>query len=317
MQMTMTCAEESRAVSETLAGTFKPADTFFLIESSLPDYGGWNGEAVKSAATGGPFAPITWRTCSPSPRDQGPLYPPAAIASEERLHRPHQPENGRKRLPHRARRLSLTCFNSTSAAWPRTRRRASTSARWTRSTSSTPSAPMAATTPAARRMARRFITSWSHSAGERARLADDAYRRPSPGGHPDRFPARHRLRPCRSARCRSHHQQPARRLSADAQISRTRRLRRARPGCRRASSGRRRRSRHPRARAPIPPGRLSVCMRCSDRWTPGASASPSWTQTAALHCAEVTSGWSAPRLTSCGDAPKPMPQHEVVVLAAD
>ncbi len=58
MQMTMTCAEESRAVSETLAGTFKPADTFFLIESSLPDYGGWNGEAVKSAATGGPFAPI-------------------------------------------------------------------------------------------------------------------------------------------------------------------------------------------------------------------------------------------------------------------
>ena len=57
MQTTMTCAEESRAVAETLAGTFKPADTFFLIESSLPDYGGWQGEAVKSAAKGGPFAP--------------------------------------------------------------------------------------------------------------------------------------------------------------------------------------------------------------------------------------------------------------------
>ena len=56
MQMTMTCAEESRAVRETLAGTFKPADTFFLIESSLPDYGGWGGETVKSAATSGPFA---------------------------------------------------------------------------------------------------------------------------------------------------------------------------------------------------------------------------------------------------------------------
>ena len=34
------------------------------------------------------------------------------------------------------------------------------------------------------------------------------------------------------------------------------------------------------------------------------------------HCAEVTTGLSAPRLTSCGDAPKPMPQHDVAVLAA-
>ncbi len=57
MQTTLTCAEESRAAEEQLAGTFKPADTFFLIESSLPDYGGWGASAVKSAATGGPFAP--------------------------------------------------------------------------------------------------------------------------------------------------------------------------------------------------------------------------------------------------------------------
>ncbi len=57
MEMTMTCAEESRAAQETLAGTFKPADAFFLIESSLSEYGGWGGEAVKSAAKGGPFAP--------------------------------------------------------------------------------------------------------------------------------------------------------------------------------------------------------------------------------------------------------------------
>lgn len=53
----MTCAEESRAAEEQLAGTFKPADTFFLIESSLPDYGGWGGEAVKTAAKAGEFAP--------------------------------------------------------------------------------------------------------------------------------------------------------------------------------------------------------------------------------------------------------------------
>ena len=56
MEMTMTCAEESRAVAETLAGTFKLADTFFLIESSLPDYGGWSGEIVKTASQSGDFA---------------------------------------------------------------------------------------------------------------------------------------------------------------------------------------------------------------------------------------------------------------------
>ena len=57
MQMTMTCAEESRALEETLAGTFKPADTFFLIESNLPDYGGWSGSIVKAAGSSGEFAP--------------------------------------------------------------------------------------------------------------------------------------------------------------------------------------------------------------------------------------------------------------------
>ena len=58
MQMTMTCAEESRALEETLAGTFKPADTFFLIESNLPEYGGWSGSIVKAASSAGEFAPI-------------------------------------------------------------------------------------------------------------------------------------------------------------------------------------------------------------------------------------------------------------------
>ncbi|MCY3832068.1 MAG: hypothetical protein OXG85_03555 [Chloroflexi bacterium] len=57
MQMTMTCAEESRALDKSLAGTFKPADIFFLIESNLPDYGGWRGSAVKTASSAGEFAP--------------------------------------------------------------------------------------------------------------------------------------------------------------------------------------------------------------------------------------------------------------------
>ncbi|MCY4060745.1 MAG: hypothetical protein OXG53_00090 [Chloroflexi bacterium] len=55
--MTMTCAEESRALEETLAGTFKPAETFFLIESNLPEYGGWSGSIVKAAGSAGEFAP--------------------------------------------------------------------------------------------------------------------------------------------------------------------------------------------------------------------------------------------------------------------
>lgn len=58
MEATMTCAEESRAAQETLAGTFKPADTFFLIQTSMPEYGGWGGEIVKRAGASGAFAPV-------------------------------------------------------------------------------------------------------------------------------------------------------------------------------------------------------------------------------------------------------------------
>ncbi|MYI42063.1 MAG: hypothetical protein F4063_09120 [Chloroflexi bacterium] len=58
MQRAQTCAGESRAAEEMLAGTFKPADTFFLIESSLSDAGGWRHDTVKSAAKSGQFAGI-------------------------------------------------------------------------------------------------------------------------------------------------------------------------------------------------------------------------------------------------------------------
>ena len=58
MAMAMTCAEESRAAGEMLAGTFKPADVFFLIESRLAEYGGWQREIVKKAASAGELAPI-------------------------------------------------------------------------------------------------------------------------------------------------------------------------------------------------------------------------------------------------------------------
>ncbi len=63
----MTCAQESRAAQESLAGTFKPADSFFLIECHLADYGGWGGSIVKAASADGEFAPLL-RHLSAAPR---------------------------------------------------------------------------------------------------------------------------------------------------------------------------------------------------------------------------------------------------------
>ena len=57
MELTMTCSQASRATNEVLAGTVKPSGIFFLIEIS-PDFGSWGGDAVKNAAAAGPAAPI-------------------------------------------------------------------------------------------------------------------------------------------------------------------------------------------------------------------------------------------------------------------
>lgn len=57
MSETLTCAAESRQLKEALAGTFKPVDTFFLIESKAAEYGGWQDGIVKKAQQSGDFAP--------------------------------------------------------------------------------------------------------------------------------------------------------------------------------------------------------------------------------------------------------------------
>jgi hypothetical protein len=54
---TVTCAAESRALNEPLAGTVKPTGTFFLIETDVLDYGGWGKEIVKTISKQGDFAP--------------------------------------------------------------------------------------------------------------------------------------------------------------------------------------------------------------------------------------------------------------------
>lgn len=57
MDKTLTCAQESRMLGESLAGSFKPADIFFLIENSAREYGGWQNSIVKKAQQSGGFAP--------------------------------------------------------------------------------------------------------------------------------------------------------------------------------------------------------------------------------------------------------------------
>lgn len=57
MEQTLTCAAESRAVNEPLAGTVKPTGIFYLIESDVLEYGGWGKEIVKKIGKEGDFAP--------------------------------------------------------------------------------------------------------------------------------------------------------------------------------------------------------------------------------------------------------------------
>ena len=58
MQATMTCSEQSRAAQDALAGTVKPTDTFFLIQTNMSEFGGWQHGIVKKAGDSGVFAPI-------------------------------------------------------------------------------------------------------------------------------------------------------------------------------------------------------------------------------------------------------------------
>ncbi len=57
MDTLMTCSEASRATDETLAGTVKPSSLFFLIETSGGELDRWGSDAVKTAAQASPIAP--------------------------------------------------------------------------------------------------------------------------------------------------------------------------------------------------------------------------------------------------------------------
>ena len=57
MAETLTCSSQSRSVVESLAGTVKPTDIFYLIETNVTEYGGWGHEIVKKITNEGDFAP--------------------------------------------------------------------------------------------------------------------------------------------------------------------------------------------------------------------------------------------------------------------
>lgn len=57
MDIPMTCSEASRATNETLAGTVKPSSIFFLIETSGGELDRWGSDAVKNAANDSAIGP--------------------------------------------------------------------------------------------------------------------------------------------------------------------------------------------------------------------------------------------------------------------
>lgn len=58
MAESLTCSAISRSRNEMLAGSVKPTDIYFLLETNASEYGGWVHEVVKLASKSGPYAPI-------------------------------------------------------------------------------------------------------------------------------------------------------------------------------------------------------------------------------------------------------------------
>ena len=312
MQMTMTCAEESRAVAETLAGTFKPADTFFLIESSLPDYGGWNGEAVKSAATGGPFAPILAHLQSASRPKVLFIRRPQSDAKNFYIALTNQ---DRPRLYHSALAdyadlLQLDIRSLAANQTPRINGREldEIDELYTVCTNGRHDPCCAAHgTPVYHELVAcagaERVWQTTHIGGHRMAATLIAFPQGIVYGHVDppdveALVSNQRAGYLLTHKYRGRGAYPGHALDAAAHQAAAA-----------AEAVIRERTRNYR----LDDLRLQEVRDLGgDRQrVTFLDADGGW------HCAEVTTGMSAPRLTSCGDAPKPMPQHEVVVVAAD
>ena len=312
MQMTMTCAEESRAVSETLAGTFKPADTFFLIESSLPDYGGWNGEAVKSAATGGPFAPYLAHLQSAPrtkvlfirrPQSQAKNFY-IALTNQETPRIYHTALSGYEEL------LRLDISSLAADATPRINGRelAEIDELYTVCTNGRHDPCCAAHgTPVYHELVAcagaERVWQTTHIGGHRMAATLIAFPAGIVYGHVDPPDVEAIVSNQRAGYLLTHKYRGRGAYAGHALDA----------AAHQAAGA---------AEAVIREG--ARLYRLDDLRLQEVCALDAERQRVAFldadggaHCAEVTTGLSAPRLTSCGDAPKPMPQHDVAVLAAD
>ena len=258
MEMTMTCAEESRAAEETLAGTFKPADTFFLIQTSLAEYGGWGGEIVKKAGASGGFAPYLQHLMR-APRakilfirrpasDGKNFYVAVTNQGQPRIYHTILTDYdelltldldsiGEDRCPrvndydmHDEGELYTVCTNGRHD-------------------------------PCCAALGTPFYQALIEHAGE-----DKVWQTSHIGGHRMAatmiaFSTGHRLRTSGPLGCRSGRDQSPRWLPDDAQVSRARRLRGSPPGRRRASSGWRGRGVHPGSGRGSMPMLICACRK--------------------------------------------------------
>lgn len=312
MQMTMTCALESRAAAETLAGTFKPADTFFLIESSLPDYGGWGGDAVKSAAASGTFAPFLAHLQSAprakalfirKPQSRGKNFY-IALANQA------QPKLYHTALAEYDELLQLDISSLAADATPRVNGREldEIGELYTVCTNGRHDPCCAAHgAPVYHELVAQAgderVWQTTHIGGHRMAATLIAFPHGIVYGHVDPPDVEAIVSNQRAGYMLTHKYRGRGAYAGHALDAAEHQAAGA------AEAVLRERSRNYR----LDDLRLlDVCALGADRQRVTFLDADG-----GAHCAEVTTGVSAPRLTSCGDAPKPMPQHEVRVLAAD
>ncbi len=311
MQVTMSCAEESRAVAETLAGTFKPADTFFLIESSLPEYGGWSGEIVKTASKSGDFAGYLQHLQTAKrakilfirkPLSQGKNFY-LALTNQP------QPKIYHTRLSSYGELLQVDIASLTKGGAPRIngREMSEIDALYTVCTNGRHDPCCAAYgTPVYHELVTQAgeerVWQTTHIGGHRMAATLIAFPQGIVYGHVDPLNAgeivtnqragyllTHKYRG-RGAYAGHHLNEAAHKAACAAEAVIRERTRQYR----------------------IDDLRLREVLELGvDRQRVSFADADG-----GLHSAEVTTRMSAPRQTSCGDAPKPMPQHEVAVLTA-
>ena len=312
MQMTMTCAEESRAAAETLAGTFKPAIPSSSSKAACPTTAAGTAKRVKSAATGGPFSPILAHLQT-APRTKVLfIRRPQSDAKNFYIALTNQ---DRPRLYHAALAdyadlLQLDISSLAADATPRINGREmdEIDELYTVCTNGRHDPCCAAHgTPVYHELVAQAgaerVWQTTHIGGHRMAATLIAFPQGIVYGHVDP-PDVEALVTNQRAGYMTTHKYRGRGAYVGHALDAA-----AHQAAGAAEAVIRERTRQYR----LDDLRLQGVRELGADRQRVAFLDPD----GGLHCAEVTTRLSAPRLTSCGDAPKPMPQHDVVVLAAD